>query len=427
MSIASIFLLCGLIFLMLAGLPIAFSLGIPAILTILISKKVPFLIIPQKFFSATDSFPLLAIIFFLIAGELMLQGGISKRLVNFATSILYWMRGSLSYIAFLSCAFFGAISGSSMATTAAIGGVMYPEMIKDGAYDKHFAGTVQAVGGTLGTMIPPSLPLIIYGTICNTSIRDLFLAVVIPGIIMMVIFMLTSALVINKRGYAREKESTKKINIREAFLDAFWALLAPVIILGGIYGGIFTPTESAAIACGYALIVGMFVYKELTFKNIYNALLSASITSASIMLLYACAYFFGFMLTIEGVIRLVTEYLIVFASSKFFFLLLANLILLITGMFIDATTAQVLIMPLLFPIANYFGINPVHFGIIVCINLSIGMATPPFGACLFVAAGLDRSLKIELIYRNVIIFAVTGILGILLITFIEPLALVFIK
>lgn len=426
MSIAGLILVAGLLLFMAFGMPIAFSLGISTIISILIDGRISLDLFPQRLFGGLDSFPLLAVIFFLAAGELMMQGGITRRLINFAKIFFNRIYGSLSFITFAACALFGAISGSAMATTAAIGGVMYPEMTKDGAYEKQYAATCQAVGGTLGTMIPPSLPLILYGTICNTSIGDLFIAVVIPGLIMMVIYMATSYYFIKRRGYGKEK-STETINPKKAFLDGIWALLSPLIILGGIYGGFFTPTEAAAVACAYAIIIGLFVYKELNLNNIYRALLSASITSASIMLLCSCASFFGYAMTILRIPQIVTEVIISISSSQVMFLLLANLILLICGMFIDATTSILLVIPLLFPAAMLFGVNPIHFGVITCVNLSLGMITPPFGACMFVATGLDRDIKLEAIYKNIIPFCIIALIGVFLVTYVQPLSLLLLR
>ena len=427
MNLASIVLIGGLLVLMLLSVPIIFSLGISSIASVFIDGRISLMLFPQRIFGGLDSFPLMAIIFFLISGEFMMQGGITRRLINFVKIFFGWVRGSLSLVSFAASALFGAISGSAPATTAAIGGIMYPEMIKDGAYPKYFTASVQAVAGTLGTMIPPSIPLIIYGTVTNASIGNLFIATIIPGIVMMTIYMLTAQFIILKKGYAKidNKEKEKeKINVWKVLKEAIWALLAPIIILGGIYSGLFTPTESAAISCGYALIIGLFVYKELDMKKIYKCILSSCITSASIMLLSSTASYFGFAMTTQGIPQKITEFLLTSINSEVVFLLVANLILIICGMFVDATTSILLVVPLLFPAALQFGVDPVHFGIITGINLSVGIMSPPFGICLFVANGLDRSLKLQGIYKEVIPFFIFAIVGILIITFVEPLSFI---
>ncbi|WP_101910085.1 TRAP transporter large permease [Marasmitruncus massiliensis] len=417
MTVASIIMIVSLLVLMILGFPIAVSLGLSSILALLVDGKISLIAFPQRLFVGIDSFPLLAVIFFLIAGELMLQGGISKRLVNLASCFLSGIRGSLALISFVTCAFFGALSGSALATTAAIGNVMYPEMLKDGSYDKKFALSIQSVGGTLGTMIPPSTPLILYGILTSASIGNLFLGTIIPGILMCLLYCGVGYIIIRKRGMATNMRKFEK-GILFALKDGIWALLTPVIILGGIYTGIFSPTESAAVACLYALIIGLFVYKELNIKTLYKAMYNATLGSVSIMFLIAAAQVFGWVLTVQGLPQALTSYLVSVIQNKYTFLLLVNLIFIIAGMFMDVGTIILLVIPLLFPTAIQLGINPVHFGVIATINLSLGNVTPPFGTCLFVAAGIDKSVKLEAIYKEVIPFCLIGIVGILITTFV---------
>lgn len=425
MDIAAIVLVVSLIVFMAIGIPITFSLGMSSVLAIMLSKPLQISLVATKVFAGADSFPILAVIYFMIAGDLMLQGGLTKRLVALFRKVLGWLPGSMVVISFVTCAFFGAISGSALATTAAIGNVMYPEMTKDDEYPVPFAASVQAVGGTLGTMIPPSLPLILYGCISGTSVSNLFIATIIPGLLMMSIYTGTGLFMANKRGYGRnDKVSTQD---DKSFWKVFWeavpALLSPIIILGGIYGGVFTATEAAIVACLYSLIIGIFVYKELDIKTAYRAILSAARSSASVMFLCCCATLFGYCMTVLGLPQMVTNAMTEMIHSPVIFLLGANIIYLLCGMFVDATTAILLVCPLLYPAAQAFGIDLVHFGVITGINLSMGIVTPPFGACMFVATGLDKRIKLEDLYKGVIPYCVMGLIGILLVTYIEPISM----
>ncbi|GHS99127.1 hypothetical protein AGMMS50276_22190 [Synergistales bacterium] len=407
--------------LMLLGFPIAISLGMSAIVAMLLFQDMSLIIFPQRIFAGNDSFPMMAIIFFMVAGELMLQGGISKRLVNVANSFLSKIRGSLALISIVTSAFFGALSGSNLATTAAIGNVMYPEMLKDGTYDKGFSLTIQAVGGTLGTMIPPSIPLVVYGTLTNVSIANLFVGVFLPGIVMCILYCIAVSWIIKGRNMANSK-TEKSTTLSRSVREGFWALLTPVIILGGIYSGVFSPTESAAVACGYAFIVGKFIYKELDAKSTYSAMWNATLASAAIMFLCSCASFFGWVLTIQGFPQIVAGYLATVVDTRVAFLILMNIAFLIAGMFVDINTIQLLMIPLVAPVAIALGVNMVQFGVIACINLSLGCITPPFGACLFVASSIDKSVKLESMYKEVIPFCIVGIIGIFIITFIPILS-----
>lgn len=429
MNIAAITLVVSLVVFMAIGIPITFSLGMSSVLAILLSKPLQLSLVATKIFAGADSFPILAVIYFMIAGDLMLQGGLTKRLVALFRKVLGWLRGSMVVISFVTCAFFGAISGSALATTAAIGNIMYPEMRKDDEYPVHFAASVQAVGGTLGTMIPPSLPLILFGCLSGTSVSSLFVATIIPGIIMMVIYIATGLVLARKHGYGQNDRvnAEDEKSLWEVFKDAIWALLAPVIILGGIYGGIFTATEAAIVACVYSLFIGIFIYKELDFKSAYKAILSAAQSSASVMFLCCCATLFGYCMTVLGLPQAVTATMTSVIKSPVVFLIGANLIYLLCGMFVDATTAILLVCPLLYPAAAAFGINLVHFGVITGINLSMGIVTPPFGGCMFVATGLDKKITLEGLYKGVIPYCLAGLVGILLITYVEPISQILLK
>ena len=420
-------LFVALCVLMLLGVPIAVSLCMSTVLVMVMVLDVNLMSFPQKLFAGADSFPLMAVIFFMVAGELMLQGGISKRLVNVAKIFLSKLRGSLALISFVTCGFFGALSGSALATTAAIGGVMYPEMKEDGTYDDSFSLTVQAVGGTLGPMIPPSIPLILYGMVASTSVGALFASTVVPGVIVCLAYCLTGYVILKKRnmGYRQYPRPARKPGEKNIFLDAIWAMLTPVIILGGIYSGIFSPTESAAVACLYAFIVGRFVYKELTLKKLFNALFNTMKSSVVVMFLCTCATFFGWALTLQGTTNLIINFLIETISNKYVMFLIIDLIVLVAGMFVDGGTIILLLVPLLYPAAAALGINLVHLGVVFCIGIAVGNVTPPFGACLFVANGLDKNVKLEAIFREVIPFCVVATLTILLLTFCPVLCTLF--
>ena len=409
--------------LLLIGMPIAYALSASGVFALMVKGGTPLLVFPQRFFNAINSFSLMAIIFFVIAGELMMQGGISQRIVNFAQLFLGRLRGSLSFINFICCAFFGAISGSALATSAAIGGILYPEMIKDGDYDPNYAAAMVGVGGTLGLMIPPSICLILYGTLTDTSVGDLFLANGVPGILVTLAYCLCSYLVIRKKGYA-PKRNAGSVDVVKAVFGAVPALLTPVIILGGIYGGIFTPTESAIVASIYALLVGIFVYREMTWARFVKAMTNAAVTSAVIMFLIGSASFFGWVMTALKIPSMVSGAMMSVCNSKFMFLLIVNVLFLICGMLMETSTIVLLVVPLVFPVAQAFGVHPVHFGVITCTNLAMGMYTPPFGANIFLTAGMGR-LKVASVFRAAMPLILTGILCCLLITYLPILSTMF--
>lgn len=428
MSTAGLVLVFSLLLFMAIGIPITFSLGMASIFAILLSNQMSLAMIPAKIFAGADSFPILAVLYFMIAGELMLRGGLTKRLVKVFKRMLGWLPGSMVVISFVTDAFFGAISGSALATTAAIGNVMLPEMVKDDDYDVHFAASVQAVGGTLGSMIPPSLALILYGCISGTSVSDLFIGTAVPGLIMLGIYIATGLILAHKHGYGKNDRNVKNADDENesfwsVFKEAIWAILSPVIILGGIYSGIFTATEAAVVSCLYSFIIGAFVYKELDIKSAYDAILTAARSTASVMFLCCCATLFGYCVTLLGIPQLVTKTMTSAIHSPLLFLVAVNVIYLVCGMFVDATTTILLLVPLLYPTAAAFGINLIHFGIITGINLSLGIVTPPFGGCMFVATGLDKRIKLEKLYRGVLPYCIAGFIGVLLITYIQPISM----
>ncbi|MCF8010508.1 MAG: TRAP transporter large permease [Clostridiales bacterium] len=413
-------LIVTLLVLLLIGVPIAFSLGLGSITALVAVGDLPLMVIPQRLFTSADSFVLLAVPFFVLAGELMQHGGISHRLVNFANELLGWLSGALALVSISASAFFAAISGSSAATTAAIGSVMYPEMIKK-EYKPDFAAVTQAVGGTLGVIIPPSIPLIIYGVVTGTSIGELFKAGIIPGLLGALVYMVIAWLIAKKHGYRSEGRISSS-RLGKSFIDAIWGILMPIIILGGIYGGIFTPTEAAVVAVVYAILVGKFIYKELDIKKFFNMFVKAGLTSSMIMMLITTASVFTWIMTVNNIPQAIGTAVLSFTSNEIVLLLLINFIFLVVGMFLDTTAIVLLLTPIFFPIVTQLGMDPVHFGIMAVFNLAVGQMTPPFGVCLFVASGITN-VSIERLVKAVVPFFLAAICLILLYTYVPAFSI----
>ena len=417
-------IIMGICFLL--NVPIAFSLGIAALSTVLITNIIPVARIPTLLVTSGDSFPLLAVPFFILAGEIMCTGGISKRLVSFSQSIFGGVTGSLGMITVFSCAIFASMCGSSPATVAAIGGIMVPSMVKQN-YEPEYASVLTAAGGTLGPVIPPSIVYIMYGVVTGTSVGDLFLAGVLPGIFICATLMVTTHLMSKKHGFgikSDEKTSVKKILI--ATKEAFWALTMPVILLGGIYAGVFTPTEAAAVSCAYGLIIGLFVYKELKFKDLWGLFSKTGLIMGSGVVVLGFAIGLGQVLTFLGVPFAFRDFMLRFTESKIVVLLMCNILLLIAGMFMETISIVLILAPLLTPIVVAYGVNPVHFGIIMTFNLVIGQLTPPTAINLFIASQLFnvqivRMLKWLPWFLGVMIF------DLIIITYIPTMSLALIS
>ena len=408
-----------LVILMGLGVPIAFCIGLSS-LGGLMFTNFPLTLIPQRLFTACDSFVLLAVPLFILAGVIMASGGMSVRLIRFIDSLIGRVRGGLGFVSIAACGFFAAISGSGAATVAAVGSAMYPEMVKR-EYDNKFVAATIACGGTVGVVIPPSIPLIVYGVLTNTSIAALFFGGIIPGIIACLNLMVCCHLISGRRGY-QFKSVHPSGHVWKSFKGGFLALLMPLIILGGIYGGIFTPTESAAVAVVYALIVCVLVYREMKFRELFNALSRAAVTSSMIMMLIATASLFSWLLTIENVPQIIAKTMLDLCPNKFVFLIIVTVIFLFLGMFLDTCVTILLLVPIFFPVAMAMGIDPVHFGLITVFNLSVGQETPPFGICLITAAGVS-GLTIEEIVRNYIPYLLSDLFTLLLIVYIPQLTL----
>lgn len=406
----------------LAGFPIWVVLASSCFIAISAASSTPMLVVAQRMFTSVDSFPLLAIPLFMVAGSLMEGGGISRRLINFCNSLLGNFTGGLAMVAILTCMLFAAISGSGPATVAAIGGIMIPEMVKAG-YSKPFAAALMSVAGAIGVIIPPSLPMVNYGIAGSVSISTLFAAGFGPGILVGVALIIVAYFSAKKNGYGlAAKQEFSWRNVAVSFKEAFFALLMPFIVLGGIYGGVFTPTEAAAVAAIYGFIAGTFIYKELKLKDLPNLLMNAGKSTAMVMVIVAAASSFGWILTSARIPDAIASFLISLSESKYVILLLINLFLLIVGCLMDVTASIIILTPIFMPIVNQFGINPVHFGIIMTVNLAIGMSTPPLGVNLFVSCGIAK-ISIEENARAMVKFLIANLVALLLIVFIEPISL----
>ncbi|MCE8041626.1 TRAP transporter large permease [Halomonas daqingensis] len=377
-----------LIVLFVIGVPIAFSLGLASAITVWHGELMPMLIVAQQYITSVNSFPLMAIPFFILAGYLMQSGGISRRLVDFSNTMVGSMTGGLAMVAIVTSLFFAAISGSGAATTAAIGAILIPAMIAKG-YASGYAAANQAASGALGVIIPPSIPLILYGIAANVSVGDMFVAGILPGL------MITLSLLLFAYGYARYHGhgGGERSSWREMFTagrKALLAILMPVIILGGIYGGIFTPTEAAVIAVVYSFLVGFVIYREISLKDIVGILQEAAVTTAVVLSIIGAAGLYGRILQSLRVPSMLSNFVIGAIDSPLLFIVLVNVLLLMAGMFIEAAAAILIFVPILLPIAVSFGFDPVHFGIIMVVNLAMGMFTPPVGLNLFVASQISK-------------------------------------
>lgn len=408
-----------LIVLFIIKVPIGYALIISSIPAILLSGM-PLDIIPKRLFTACDSFAFMAVPFFILAGTLMSQGGISERLIAFANSLIGRFSGGLGLVSVVACMFFAAISGSSAATTAAIGGIMIPEMEKRG-YARDFSAAINASGGTIGVIIPPSIPFVTYGILTGASVSTLFIAGFGPGICMGLALMVVIYFISKKHGY-REDHKAGWGEIGRSFLRAVLAILMPVIVLGGIYSGKFTPTEAAVVAVVYGLIVGVFIYRNINFKSLVNILKDASVSTAQILLLICAANLFGYVLTYNRIPDMVASFVLGISTNKLVILLLIDVLLLIVGTFMDTVAALIILVPIFFPVISQLGVNPVHFGMIICVGLAIGMITPPFGCCLFVACGV-ADITLEAITKKVIPFIIALVAVLLLVTYFEPVSL----
>lgn len=413
-------LFISLAVLLLFNIPIAVSLGLATFFGIIFSDlSIPLTMIPQRMFTAVDSFPFMAIPFFMLSGVLMETGGISRRLINFAKNLVGVLPGGLGIIAVVASAFFGAISGSNAATVAAIGGIMVPSMVKE-KYPKDYACAVVASAGTLGVVVPPSVPMITYGVISGVSIGTLFLAGFMPALLMVVTLSGTIMFIANKHDFPKHSFSMKELG--RSFVDAIGAILMPVIVLGGIYGGIFTPTEAAAVACVYALIITLLIYREIKIKNLYNIIVSAGQSTAIVFFVIATSSGFSWLLTAEGIPEVIASGILSISDNALVIMLLINVLLLVLGVFLETNAIILLVTPILLPIAAHIGLNPLVLGIIMVVNTSVGMLTPPMALNILIASGIGN-VSIEAISKKTIPFLVVLIINILILTYIPDIIL----
>ncbi len=398
---------------------VAVSIGLSAMLGIHLGN-VNMLISVKEMFSSINKFPLAAIPFFILAGNLMETGGISRRLVEFGRSLVGGVQGGLPMTVVLTCMIFAAVSGSSVATTFAIGSIMIPALIRFG-YPTSYAAALQATSAELGVIIPPSIPMILYGVSAEVSIGELFIAGFGPGLFIGFSLMLFVWLYCKWKGWGKN-DGEGRLPVGRATLQAGWALLMPVIILGGIYGGVFTPTEAAAVAVFYAFIVGTVVYREIGIKDLYAILRKSVISSAVIMFIIANAGLFAFLLTRAGVPEAVGLWLQEVLKSPAMFLLGVNAALFIIGMFIETSAAILVLAPILAPVAIRFGIDPIHFGLVMVVNLALGMITPPFGVNLFAACTVAR-ISLDRILKDLIPFVLVILACLMVITYVPAISL----
>ncbi len=397
------------------SIPIGITLGISTGIAMWITSDIPMIMIAQKAVTGLDSFPLLAIPFFILAGSIMCNGGISKRLVNLADSLVGWITGGLAMVTVLACMFFAAISGSGPATVSAIGSFMIPSM-KEKKYDASFAAAITAAAGTIGVIIPPSIPFVIYSIVAQCSIGDMFIAGIVPGIIIGFSLMLVCYITAKKSHYVTVGERPRFTVVIKAFKEAIWALFTPIIILGGIYGGIFTPTEAAVVAVVYSVIIGKFVYKELDAKTLYECLRYSGLINGATEFMIGLSIAFGAYLAMAQIPQQIAVLLSGFVESPMLLLLIINVFLLILGCFVDNIAAVIILTPILLPVVKMIGIDPIHFGLIITVNLCCGFISPPYGINLFVASAISGE-SIENISKAIIPSFVAMVACLLLFTY----------
>ncbi len=412
-------LLITFVILLLLKVPVSISIMSASIVALLTCSKIDVVAVIQRMYVSCESFSLLAVPFFIMAGGFMEGGGISRRIVNFASSLIGHIKGGLAMTSVLASMIFAGISGSAAADTAAIGSILIPAMDEDG-YGKDMATSVVATGGAIGIVIPPSIPMVLIGVACNISIGKLFLGGIIPGILIGLSLMMISYIYAKKRNLRTYQRSSLK-QIVYATKEAFWALLTIVIILGGIMSGFFTATEAAAIASVYTLLVGLFIYKELSIKRVAEIMYESAITTGVVVLCIATASAFGWILSAEDVPTAIANGIVSLSNNKMVIMLLINFVFLCLGMIMDIAPIILVVVPIMYPIAMSLGLSPVHFGIMAVVNMAIGQCTPPVGVALYVAMGISKE-KIANIYKTYFAYLGAMVLVLLLVTFIPVLS-----
>jgi len=413
-------LMLSLLLLFAINTPIAIAIGVASILAIFVQGDFSMMMVVQRMFSGTDSFHLMAVPLFMFTGTLMEAGGISRRIIDFANSLVGWLPGGLAAVTIVSAMFFAGISGSAAADAAAVGAILIPAMKKSG-YKSDFAAAVQASGGSIGVIIPPSIPMIIFGFLTGASIGQLFAAGILPGVLIGLSLIGVATYISAKHGYA----STTSFSISEVWLTfkrALIAMGAPVIILGGILFGIFTATESAAVAVVYALVVGMLVYRKIKIKDLVHLFRNGSITSSIVMFIIATASVFSWIAAIEDIPARLAGTLLTLTENPIILLLLINMVLLIAGTFVETTASLILLVPMITAMLPSLGIDIIQLGVIVVANLAIGMLTPPMGICLIVSCSISGD-SLSAISKRILPFLGILIIDLLIITFYSPLTM----
>jgi len=405
---------------MLLGMPVAVALGLSSLLTILFFAQDSLASLSLKLFETSEHYTLLAIPFFILGGTFMTTGGVAKRMIRFANACIGHLRGGLAMASVLACMLFAAVSGSSPATVVAVGSIVIAGMVKAG-YPKEFAAGVICNAGTLGILIPPSIVMVVYGAATETSVGKLFMAGVIPGIVLGLMLMVTIYVRARIINLARQPRASAR-DILVSGRDSLWGLLLIVIILGGIYGGVFTPTEAAAVAAVYAFIVAVFVYRDIGVPQVPHALLEAGKVTVMLMFIVANALLFAHVLTTERIPQAIAETIVGWGMAPWQFLIVVNILLLIAGCFMEPTGIILILAPILFPIATQLGIDPVHLGIIMTVNLEIGMVTPPIGLNLFVTAGIT-GMSITQVVRAALPWLMVLLVFLVIVTYVPAMTL----
>ena len=418
---AAAVLFFSLLILIFIGVPISISLMLSSALTIFAFGTATPLFQVRSIVTAVSSYPLLAIPLFILAGELMSTGGISKRLIKLADVWLCNIKADLAYVTVAASTFFAAISGSAPATVAAIGSNVIPEMEKRG-YPREYSTGLAVSAGMVGVLIPPSIPFVMYGISSGESVSTLFMAGAIPGLLFSFVFCIIARILYKRQNIVEIKHPFNLKTALRASVDGIWAILAPIIVLGGIYGGYFSPTEAAAVSVFYSLIVGFFIYREMNFKQMVDGFVRATKTTATCMGLVAFASTFGRLMTLEQVPNLIASFITGISTNRYVVLLLINLFLIVVGMFFETTAAIIILTPILVPIVTAVGINPIHFGVILTANLAVGFVTPPLGVDLFVGSGIS-GLKVEKVIQAVIPYMIGMFVVLFLINVFEGLSL----
>ncbi|WP_426110449.1 TRAP transporter large permease [Massilia sp. PWRC2] len=377
-----------LLVLLVTGMPVSIALGLTVLTFLFTMTSVPIESVAMKLFSGLESFEIMAIPFFILAGNFLTHGGVARRMINFASSMVGHWHGGLALAGVLACALFAAVSGSSPATVVAIGSIILPAMVKQG-YPKRFGAGVITTSGALGILIPPSIVMVMYSVTTNTSVGKLFMAGVVPGIMLAFFLGLTTWVLAKKHNYPRMVRSTWKERL-QAFRESAWGLLLIVIVMGGIYTGVFTPTEAAAMAAVYAFIIAVFVYKDLKLRQVGKVLLDSAAMSAMLLYIITNAILFSFLMTSEQIPQAMASWIIGQGLGVVSFLLVVNVLLLVAGNFMEPSSIVLIMAPILFPVAMKLGIDPVHFGILIVVNMEVGMCHPPVGLNLYVASGVAK-------------------------------------